>query len=76
MNNKKREKLKQAREYIGRGLSIISIVLDDEQDCLDNFPENLQSSEKYDKFESTIETLEEAIEYIEKAIDSIENAEA
>lgn len=74
LNNRKRESLKDVRMYLERASNIVSRVLDEEQDCLDNMPDNLQSSEKYERMEAAIEKLEEAIEQIDSAKENIDEA--
>lgn len=74
MNNKRRESLKDAKMYLERASNIVSRVLDEEQDCLDNMPENLQSSERYERMEAAIDKLEEAIEQIDSAGENIDGA--
>lgn len=74
MNNKKRESLKDAKMYLERASNIVSKVLDDEQDCLDNMPENLQASERYERMEAAIDKLEETIEQIDGAKENIDEA--
>lgn len=74
MNNKKRESLKDAKMYLERASNIVSKVLNDEQDCLDNMPENLQASERYERMEAAIDKLEEAIEQIDGAKENIDEA--
>lgn len=54
--------------------SIVSVALDEEQDCLDNVPESLQDTDRYEKMELAVEKLEEAIESIDEAKESIEEA--
>ncbi len=76
MNRKKRETLKDAMVLLDRATTIVSRVLDEEQDCLDNMPENLQASEKYERMEAAIDKLEEAIEQIDSAKENIEEASA
>ncbi len=72
MNNKKRESLRDACMYLERASGIVSKVLEEEEDCLDNMPENLQMSEKYEMMESAIDRLEDAIEQIDDARENIE----
>ena len=74
MNKEKRNELNTARELLSKSLDIINRVKDKEQDCLDNMPENLESSERYSTMETAIESLEDAIEKIEEAQDSIDDA--
>lgn len=71
MNNKRRDLLKLAVQLLERASGYVSQALDAEQDCLDNMPENLQSSERYEK-----DSLEAAIESIDSAKESIEDASA
>ena len=52
MNNKRRDLLKLAVQLLERASGYVSQALDAEQDCLDNMPENLQSSERYEKMEA------------------------
>ena len=74
MNNRKREMLKIARSYLNKASETVSNVLDDEQDCLNNMPENLQYSDKCERMESAIDKLEEAIDNIERAEECLEEA--
>ena len=57
-------------------MDIIENALNEEEDCLDNMPENLQDSDRcsnmedaIDNMENSIELIEEAIEYLNKAIE-------
>lgn len=74
MNNQKREKLKLARGFLSKASDIVSSVLDDEQDCLDNMPDNLQYSDKYEKMEAAISKLEDGLNNIEAAEECLEEA--
>lgn len=74
MNNQKREKLKLARDYLSRASDIVSGVLEDEQDSLDNMPENLQYSDKYERMEAAIGKLEDGLNNIEAAEECLSDA--
>ena len=74
MNNQKREKLKLARDYLSKASDIVSSVLDDEQDCLDNMPDNLQYSDRYERMEAAISKLEDGLNNIEAAEECLEEA--
>lgn len=74
MNNQKREKLKLARGFLSKASDIVSNVLDDEQDCLDNMPENLQYSDKYERMEAAVSKLEDGLNNIETAEECLEEA--
>lgn len=43
----------------------IEDIAADEQDYLDNMPENLQASERYEAGENAVENLEAAIDWLE-----------
>lgn len=51
----------------------ISSILADEQDCLNNVPENLEGSERYDAMENAVDNLEDAIDALDDALSSIED---
>ena len=71
MNNEKRKRLKNACAYLDRFIDEVSDVLDDERDCLDNMPENLQSSEKCEKMEEIIVSLTDVVDTAEELRDSV-----
>lgn len=74
MNNARREALRRAGLFLDQAYAVVSSVLDQEQDALDNMPENLQDSERYQKMENAVESLENAIDQIDGAKDDIESA--
>ncbi len=76
MNNRKRDLLKKAKGFLNNASDIISRVLEEEEDCLDNMPENLQASEKYERMEDAISKLESAVEHIDNAQEDIDEASA
>ena len=64
MNNRRREKLREAQTLLSTASNIVQNALDQEEDCFDNVPENLQDTDRTQKMEEAIESLEEAIEFI------------
>lgn len=76
MNNKRRELLKSAVILLDRASSIVNNALEQEQDCLDNMPENLQMSERYENMEAAVDYLEEAALHLDDARSRIEEASA
>lgn len=74
MNEKRRGKLRTAVSMLERASSIISDVLDEEEEVLDNIPENLQGSERYEKIEDTCVNLYDASEDLDSVIENINNA--
>lgn len=74
MNDNRRKNLKRALSMLESANQIISQAADQEQDSLDNLPESLQSSERYEKMEDTVSLLESAIEDIDIASDKLRDA--
>lgn len=74
MNKKRRELLKSARPFLSQAASIIERAAEQESDCLDNMPENLQDTDRYEKMEKAVENLEAALEHIENAQDCLSEA--
>lgn len=74
MNDRRRKSLKQALSMLESASQIINMVAEEEQDCLDNMPENLQGSERYEKMEDVVSLLESATEDIDAASERIRDA--
>lgn len=74
MNKKRRELLKSARPFLTQAASIIERAAEQESDCLDNMPENLQDTDRYEKMEKAVENLEAALEHIENAQNCLSEA--
>lgn len=74
MNKKRRELLKSAMPFLVQAASIIERAAEQENDCLDNMPESLQDTERYEKIEKAAENLESALEHIENAQECIADA--
>lgn len=74
MNNKRRELLKSAVILLDRASGIVNNALEQEQDCLDNMPENLQMSERYENMEAAVDYLEEAASHLDDARSRIVDA--
>lgn len=76
MNNKRRDLLKNAIMYLDKASEIVTTAYEQEQDCLDNMPENLQMSDRYEQMEAIIDCLEDAVADIDEARGKIEEASA
>ena len=74
LNNKRRTRLRSIEEDLGMALNLLNSIYDEEQDCMDNVPENLQDSERYSDMEACVEALSEAVYNLEEAMDSIKEA--
>lgn len=74
MNNKRREVLRGVIGKLEDCRSTVESIMDEEQDCFDNLPENFQSYTTGEKMEEAISNLEDAASKIEEAISSVEAA--
>ena len=74
MNKTRRASIKIAASYLDKAIDLIRTAKEDEQDALDNMPENLQNSERYEAMESAIDNLEDALSNIDEAKDCIDKA--
>jgi len=52
----------------------IEAVKGDEESAMDNLPESLQGSDRYEQMESAVDAMDEAYSYIEDAISNLEDA--
>lgn len=76
MDKRRRERLRDALRSVEAIVAILQGVCDKEENCMDNYPENLQGTEKYEKMEDAVEHLNDAIDKLEEARDSISAAMA
>lgn len=74
MNKERRKKIDKIIEAAERTQELLEAlkeaveeVLDEERECLDNIPENLQSTEGYEKAETAVGELESALEWFDGA---------
>lgn len=74
MNNARREKLRGAVARLSDVHSIVDSVCDKELDCMDNMPENLQYTERFEHMEDAVDDLNEALEKLDEAKDHIQAA--
>lgn len=59
MNDKRRAKLRIALDLIRRAEAVIDTVIDEEQQCLDNLPENLEGGDRWNKMEDAIDAMDD-----------------
>ncbi|MEG0978054.1 MAG: hypothetical protein RSC93_07310 [Erysipelotrichaceae bacterium] len=68
MNNKRRKAISEINEQLEVLSETLNIVNEEETEYLDNMPENLQESEKYNHSEEIIDVINEIIENLDNAI--------
>lgn len=66
--------MKRASALLGTASGLVSTALEQEEDALDNMPENLQGSDRYEKIEAAVDLLNDASECIDSAIEKINEA--
>lgn len=74
MDKKRREKLRKAMGMLTEALNITQDVCDQEQGCVDNYPENLQNTDTFEKMEDAVDNLNNAIDEIVDAKNYIQYA--
>jgi thymidine phosphorylase len=74
MNIKRRAELRDVVSMLSRAVLIVDKICDKEQDAIENYPENLQATEKFEAMENAVESLNDAIEKIDEAKEHIETA--
>ena len=74
MNNIRRKQLAAIMERLEELKSDIELVLEEEQEAMDNVPESLWGSERYERMEEAVSNMEEAVSGLEDVISSIECA--
>lgn len=83
MNNNRRKEISRIIEEVESAVSTakekleelqtsIESVRDEEQEYMDNMPENLQCSERYETAEQAVENLDNAASSIEELIDAMD----
>ena len=74
MNKKRRGHLRDALKMLNSVAAIVEIVYNGEEDALDNYPENLQSTERFERMEDSVDNLNDAMEKIDEAKECIQSA--
>ena len=72
MNKTRRAMVRKAHKHVSDAHDLIEIALEEEDECLSNMPENLESSQKYQALEENVDLLEEALDQLEAARDAVE----
>lgn len=74
MNNKRRKKIEEIVSQLMDLQSEIESLRDEEQEVVDNMPENLQGSERYEAAENAAGNLDNACCSMEELIDYLNEA--
>lgn len=71
MNNERRREIKKVIKRINELKTDIDMILMDEQFAYDNMPEGLQSSDRGQNCEDSIDVLERAMEGLDDVVDTL-----
>ena len=74
MNKQRRKDIDTIIQALEEIREQIQFVLEEEQEYLNNIPENLQNSERYETAQTAVSELEEADGSIDDIIEHLENA--
>lgn len=74
MNDKRRKQLQKAIDFIKRACDIIDDARYGEQESMDNIPESLQVSEKYEHMEDVCDALDKACDYCDDVVEALKEA--
>ena len=74
MNKERRKNLQTIIDRLEELKSDFESLVSEEEDYLDNIPENLQSSERYERAEEALSYLNDAYDSIDEVIDNITSA--
>lgn len=72
MNKARRQKLQNIFDQVTELKDLLEIIKEEEEDYMENIPENLQGSERFEKAEETVEKMYEAVSNLEEAADILE----
>lgn len=74
MNAKRRKRIQDTLNILSEQLELLEELKAEEQEYVDNIPENLQGSERYEAAEEAAYNLEEAYDLVNDAIEKLEEA--
>ena len=72
MTKLRKNRLRQVLSLIEDAKNILEEVKDEEETAMDNMPENLQGTARYEQMEDAVCNLEDAVCNLEDAVDSIQ----
>ena len=71
MNSKRRDALRDITRLLQISEGVVSRVLSEEEDCMNNVPENLQGTDRYSEMEDAVDYLSDALACISDATASL-----
>lgn len=65
--------MKFVRQHLTEADGVLSFVYDEEQDALNNWPESLEGTERYQQSENACDALDDALALVREASEVIDN---
>lgn len=72
MNKTQRKNIERLFDRLSEINEELEYIKNEEEEKMDNLPENLQNSVKYEEFETAVEALDDALNSITEACDKLE----
>ena len=69
MDKKRKEQLRSAIQSIREMAAVVERLSDQEQDCVLNYPENLQGTERFSNMEESLDDLYDAQQHLDEALE-------
>ena len=73
MNKERRKQIAAVVSQIETALTQLEALRDEEQDYMDNMPESLQGSTKYEDAEQAVSDMDEALDGLQEASNTLGN---
>lgn len=72
MNKTQRKNIERLFDRLSEINEELEYIKNEEEEKMDNLPENLQNSVKYEEFEAAVKALDDALSSITEACDKLE----
>lgn len=74
INKQQKEILKGVQSKLSQSVDTLKSIRFDVKFALDNYPENLQGSKRYEEAENALDELDDAINSVSDAVESLDSA--
>ncbi len=71
MNNVRRKRIINLSDKLSELKEELEIIAEEEQEYIDNIPENLQNSERYERADEALSNLNDASDTLDEVIESL-----
>lgn len=71
MNNLRRKRIAKLVDMLSNVKEAFESIAEDEEEYIDNIPENLQNSSRYEEAEEALYNLNEVVSFLDDAIETL-----